>query len=189
MEDRNASVPEEVVLEVKSLSCNFPDYKDTFTPSKPFPSREAAISWLQLIGGENKFVLVTKRSDAGGIKRRGREKIACDWSGTYKGLAQRVGQGKAAKFLKKSRNDEKARTHTSTKKCGCPFHINVKKNADSLWYVTVIYGRHNHDTVGRLDKGEEEVEDAGGGLKVSSSGRLVHLRLLWSASRKLRMRV
>ncbi|KAK9133893.1 hypothetical protein Scep_013421 [Stephania cephalantha] len=52
------------------LSSNFPDYKDTFTPSKPFPSREAAISWLQMIGGENKFVLVTKRSDAGGIKRR-----------------------------------------------------------------------------------------------------------------------
>ncbi|KAK9140414.1 hypothetical protein Scep_010095 [Stephania cephalantha] len=25
------------VLRVMSLSCNFPDYKDTFTPSKPFP--------------------------------------------------------------------------------------------------------------------------------------------------------
>ncbi|KAK9104126.1 hypothetical protein Scep_020970 [Stephania cephalantha] len=65
MEDCNASVPEEVVLEVMSLSSNFPDYKCIFTPSKPFPSREAAISWLQMIGGENKFVLVTKRSDAG----------------------------------------------------------------------------------------------------------------------------
>ncbi|KAK9162325.1 hypothetical protein Syun_003227 [Stephania yunnanensis] len=116
----------------------------------------------QMIGGENKFVLVTKRSDAGGIKCRGRVKIACERSETYRGLAQRVGKGKAAKFLKKSRNDEKARTHTSTKKCRCPFQINVKENADSLWYVTVICGRHNHDTAGRLDKGEEEVDDAGG---------------------------
>ncbi|KAK9107035.1 hypothetical protein Syun_023046 [Stephania yunnanensis] len=165
MEDRNASVLEEVVLEVMPLSSNFPDYKDTFTPSKPFPSREAAISWLQMIGGKNEFVLVTKRSDAGGIKRRGRVKIDCERSGTYRGLAQRVGKGKAAKILKKSRNDEKARTHTSTKKCGCPFQINVKENADSLWYVTVICGRHNHDTAERLDKGEEEVEDAGGRTK------------------------
>ncbi|KAK9166791.1 hypothetical protein Scep_001982 [Stephania cephalantha] len=172
---------EEVVLEVMPLSCNFPDYKDTFTPSKPFPSREAVISWLQLIGGENKFVLVTKRSDAGGIKRRGRVKIACDRSRTYRGLAQRVGKGKAAKILKKSRNDEKARTHTSTKKCGCPFQINVKENADSLWYVTVICGRHNHDTAGRLDKGRRKLKMRGR-TKVSSSGRLVHLRLLWSAS-------
>ncbi|KAK9166328.1 hypothetical protein Scep_001519 [Stephania cephalantha] len=149
-------------LEVMSLSSNFPYYKDTFTPSKSFPSREAAISWLQMIGGENKFVLVTKRSDVGGIKRRGRVKIACERSVTYRGLAQRVGKGKTAKILKKSMNYEKARSHTGTKKCGLPFQINVKENADSLWYVTVICGRHNHDTAGRLDKGEEEVEDAGG---------------------------
>ncbi|KAK9106699.1 hypothetical protein Syun_022710 [Stephania yunnanensis] len=141
-----------------------------------------------MISGENKFVLVTKRSDARGIKRRGRN-LLMRGPHVYGGLAQRVGKGKAAKFLKKSRNDEKARTHTSTKKCGCPFQINVKENVDSLWYVTVICRRHNHDTVGRLDTREEEVDDAGGGLKVSSSGRLVHLRLLWSASRKLRMRV
>ncbi|KAK9094490.1 hypothetical protein Scep_025959 [Stephania cephalantha] len=144
----------------RSSLSNFPDYKDTFTPCKPFPSREAAISWLQIIGRENKFVLVTKRSDARGIKSRGRVKLACERSGTYRGLAQRVGKGKATKFFKKSRNDEKARSHTGTKKCGCPFQINVKENADSLWYVTVICGRHNHDTAGRLDKGEEEVEDA-----------------------------
>ncbi|KAK9092246.1 hypothetical protein Syun_027157 [Stephania yunnanensis] len=162
MEDCNASVPEEVVLEVMHLSSNFPDYNDTFTPCKPFPSREAATVWFQMISGENKFVLVTKRSDARGVKCRGRVKLACERSGTYRRLAQRVGKGKAAKFLKKSRNDEKARTHTSTKKCGCPFQINVKENADSLWYVTVICGRHNHDTAGRLDKVEEEVEDARG---------------------------
>ncbi|KAK9140663.1 hypothetical protein Scep_010344 [Stephania cephalantha] len=75
---------------------NFPDYNDTFTPSKPFPYREAAISWLQMIGGENKFVLVTKRSDAGALS---------------------AGEGE-----------------------NC---------------------QHNHDTARRLDKGKEEVEDAG----------------------------
>ncbi|KAK9112316.1 hypothetical protein Scep_019835 [Stephania cephalantha] len=85
-----------------------------------------------MISGENKFVLVTKRSDARGIKRRGRVKLACERSGTYRGLAREVGKGKAAKILKKSRNDEKARTPTGTKKCGCPFLINVKENADSL---------------------------------------------------------
>ncbi|KAK9157502.1 hypothetical protein Scep_004076 [Stephania cephalantha] len=56
MEDCTASVQEEVVLEVMPVSSNFPDYKDTFTPCKPFPSREAVISWLQMISGENKFV-------------------------------------------------------------------------------------------------------------------------------------
>ncbi|KAK9129042.1 hypothetical protein Syun_017839 [Stephania yunnanensis] len=151
---------------VMPVSINFSDYKDTFTPCKSFLSREAAFSWLQMISGENKFALVTKRSDAGGIKRRGRVKLACERSETYRGLAQRVGKGKAAKILKKSRNDEKARTPTGTKKCGCHFLINVKENADFLWYVTVICGRHNHDTTGRLDKGEQEVEDAGGRTEI-----------------------
>ncbi|KAK9162758.1 hypothetical protein Syun_003660 [Stephania yunnanensis] len=162
MEDCTASVPEEVVLEVMPVSSNFSDYKDTFTPCKPFPSREAAISWLQMISGENKFVLVTKRSDAGGIKHRGMVKLACERSGTYRGLAQRVGKGKAAKILKKSRNDEKARTPTSTKKCGCPFLINVKENADSLWSVTVICGRHNHDTAEDWIRGSRKLRMRGG---------------------------
>ncbi|KAK9089150.1 hypothetical protein Scep_028232 [Stephania cephalantha] len=153
------------VSQVMPVSTIFPDYKDTFTPCRPFPSREAAVSWLQMIGRENMFVLVTKHSDAGGIKRRGRVKLACERSGTYKGMSQRVGKGKAAKISKKSRNDEKARTQTGTKKCGCPFIINVKENADSLWYVTLICGRHNHDPaknldaihLERLDKGSREV--------------------------------
>ncbi|KAK9098925.1 hypothetical protein Syun_025970 [Stephania yunnanensis] len=166
MEDSTATVQEEVELEVMSVSTLFPDYKDTFTPCRPLPSREAAISWLQMISGENKFVLVTKRSDAGGIKRMGMVKLACERSGTYRGPTQRVGKGKAAKILKKSRNDEKAMTQIGTKKCGCSFLINVKENADSLWYVTVICGRHNHDTAGRLDKGEQEVEDAGGRTQI-----------------------
>ncbi|KAK9104948.1 hypothetical protein Scep_021792 [Stephania cephalantha] len=166
MEDCTVTVQEEVELEVMSFSTLFPDYKDTFTPCKQFPSREAVVSWLQMIGRENMFVLVTKHSDTGGIKRRGRVKLACERSGTYRGMSQRVGKGKAAKISKKSRNDEKARTQTGTKKCGCPFLINVKENADSLWYVTVICGRHNHDPAknldghsfaGRLDKGEQEV--------------------------------
>ncbi|KAK9132568.1 hypothetical protein Scep_012096 [Stephania cephalantha] len=189
MDDCTASVQEEVVLEVMPVSSNFSDYKDTFTPCKSFPSRETAISWLQMIGRENKFVLVTKRSDARGIKRRGMVKLACERPGTYRGLAQRVWKGKAAKILKKSRNDENARTPTGMKKCGCPFLINVKENADSLWYVTVICGMHNHDTAGRLDKGSGKLRMRVRGSKFSSSGRLVHLRLLWSASRKLRMRV
>ncbi|KAK9151088.1 hypothetical protein Syun_009397 [Stephania yunnanensis] len=84
-------------------------------------------------------------------------------------MSQRVGKGKTTKIYLKARNDEeeeKARTQTGTKKCGCPFLINVKENADSLWYVTVICGRHNHDPAKnlddhsfaeRLDKGEQDV--------------------------------
>ncbi|KAK9093447.1 hypothetical protein Syun_028358 [Stephania yunnanensis] len=136
MEDCTASVAEEVVLEVMPVSALFPDYTDTFTPCRPFPTRETAVSWLQMIGRENMFVLVTKHSDAGGIKRRGRVKIACERSGTYRGMSQRVGKGKAAKIALKPRNEteeeEMARTQTGTKKCGCPFLINVKENADSL---------------------------------------------------------
>ncbi|KAK9119094.1 hypothetical protein Scep_017187 [Stephania cephalantha] len=177
------------VLQVMPVSSNFSDYKDTFTPCKPFPSREAAISWLQMISGENKFVLVTKRSDAGGIKRRGRVKLACERSGTYRGLAQRVGKGKAAKILKKSRNDEKARTPTGTKKCGCHFLINVRKMLTpygmSLLYVGGTITTPQEDWI----RGSRKLRMRVGGLKFSSSRRLVHLRLLWSASRKLRMRV
>ncbi|KAK9098888.1 hypothetical protein Syun_025933 [Stephania yunnanensis] len=107
-----------------------------------------------MIGRENMFVLVTKHSDAGGIKRRGRVKIACERSGTYRGMSQRVGKGKEEKIASKPRNeeeDETGRTQTGTKKCGCPFLINVKENADSLWYITVICERHNHEPAKHLD--------------------------------------
>ncbi|KAK9148507.1 hypothetical protein Scep_007264 [Stephania cephalantha] len=169
MEDCIAMVQEEVEQEVMSVSILFPDYKNAFTPCRPFPYRESTISWLQMIGRENKFVLVTKHSNVGGIKRRGRVKLACVRSGTYRGMSQRVGKGKVTKIVLKPRNeeeDETRRTQTGIKKCGCPFFINIKKNADSLWYVTVICGRHNHDPAknlddhsfaGRLDKGEQEV--------------------------------
>ncbi|KAK9140480.1 hypothetical protein Scep_010161 [Stephania cephalantha] len=100
-----------------------------------FPYRESAISWLQMIGRENKFVLVTKHSDAGGIKRRGRVKLACERSGTYRGMSQRVGKAKAAKLALTPRTEEEeemGRTQTGTKKCGCHFLINIKENVDSL---------------------------------------------------------
>ncbi|KAK9121969.1 hypothetical protein Syun_019586 [Stephania yunnanensis] len=76
----------------------FPDYKDAFTLRRLFPSRESTISWFQMIGRANKFVLVMKHSDAGGIKRRGRVKIACERLGTFRGLSQRVGKAKATKL-------------------------------------------------------------------------------------------
>ncbi|KAK9166761.1 hypothetical protein Scep_001952 [Stephania cephalantha] len=157
------------VLQLMSVSTLFPDYKDAFTPCRPFPSRESAISWLQMIGRENKFVLVTKHSDAEGIKRRGRVKLACERSGAYRRMSQRVGKGKAAKIALKPRTEkeeETGMTQTGTKKCGCHVLINIKENVDSLWYVTVICGRHNHDPAknlddhsfaGILDKGEQVV--------------------------------
>ncbi|KAK9160377.1 hypothetical protein Syun_006718 [Stephania yunnanensis] len=122
-----------------------------------------------MIGRGNMFVLVTKHSDSGGIKRRGMVKLACERSGTYRGMSQRVGKGKAKKIASKPRNEEEeetGRTQTGTKKCRCPFLINIEENADSLWYVTVICGRHNHEPTknldghsyaGRLDKKEQEV--------------------------------
>ncbi|KAK9135437.1 hypothetical protein Syun_014767 [Stephania yunnanensis] len=53
MEDCTALVQEEVELEVMPVSTLFPDYKDMFTSCRLFPSREATISWLQMIGREN----------------------------------------------------------------------------------------------------------------------------------------
>ncbi|KAK9157512.1 hypothetical protein Scep_004086 [Stephania cephalantha] len=162
-------VQEEVQEEVMPVSTLFPDYKDAFTPCRPFPYRESVISWFQMIGRENKFVLVTKHSDAGEIKRRGMVKLACERSGTYRRMSQRVRKAKAAKLALTPRTEEEEETgmtQTGTKKCGCPFLINIKENVDFLWYVTVICGRHNHNPAknldgysfaGRLDKGEHVV--------------------------------
>ncbi|KAK9126099.1 hypothetical protein Scep_014945 [Stephania cephalantha] len=84
-------------------------------------------------------------------------------------MSQRVGKGKAAKIASKPRNEEEeetTRTQTGTKKCGCPFLINVKKNVDSLWYITLLYVGGTITSpqklglpfiCGRLDKGSEEV--------------------------------
>ncbi|KAK9118616.1 hypothetical protein Scep_016709 [Stephania cephalantha] len=159
-----------------------------------------------MIGRENMFVLVTKHSDAGGIKRRGRVKLACERYVTYRGMSHRVGKGKAAKISKKSRNDEKARTQTGTKKCGCPFLINVKENATPCGMSPVICGRHNHDPAknldghsfaGRLDKGEQEVvvqmtkgnvkpKDILDTLKQSDVRNVSTMRTIYNARQKVR---
>ncbi|KAK9087485.1 hypothetical protein Syun_029879 [Stephania yunnanensis] len=101
------------------ISTLFPDYKDAFTPCWSFPSRESTISWNQMIGRANKFVSVTKHSDARGIKHMGRLKIACERSGTFRGMSQRVGKAKAVKHALTPRTEEEeetTRTQTGTKK-------------------------------------------------------------------------
>ncbi|KAK9157286.1 hypothetical protein Scep_003860 [Stephania cephalantha] len=84
-------------------------------------------------------------------------------------MSQRVRKAKKAKLALTPRTEEEEETgmtQTRTKKCGCPFLINIKENVDYLWYVTIICRRHNHDPaknmddhsfVGRLDKGEQVV--------------------------------
>ncbi|KAK9157496.1 hypothetical protein Scep_004070 [Stephania cephalantha] len=74
-----------------------------------------------MISRANKFVLVTKHFDARGIKHGGRVKLACERSGTFKGMSQRVGKAKAAKLALTPRtkeDEENTRTQTGTKKCG-----------------------------------------------------------------------
>ncbi|KAK9094681.1 hypothetical protein Scep_026150 [Stephania cephalantha] len=105
-----------------------------------------------------------------GALSAGRVKLACERSaGTYRGMSREGREGKAAKIYLKARNDEeeeKARTQTSTKKCGCPFLINVKENATpcgmSLCHMWEAQSRpiknlDGHSFAGRLDKGSEEV--------------------------------
>ncbi|KAK9132005.1 hypothetical protein Scep_011533 [Stephania cephalantha] len=68
-----------------------------------------------MIGRANKFVLVTKHFDTGGIKRRGMVKLACEKSGTFRGMSQILGKIKATKLALKPRTeDEEENTRTQT---------------------------------------------------------------------------
>ncbi|KAK9088189.1 hypothetical protein Scep_027271 [Stephania cephalantha] len=41
--------------------------------------------------------------------------------------------------------EDNSRYKTGTKKCNCPFAINVKELPDSLWHVNLVCGQHNYD--------------------------------------------
>ena len=170
-------------------SSDFEDFTGHFTPEGPFETQDSAFTWVKSVARANVIVLVTKNSDKSRPGRRGRLNLACERAGTYRGLAQSVGIKKAGevekateKFPTKSKGkgkgkgkrkgneneDEKEKPkknrRTGTKKCNCPFAIDIKEQADGLWYVTVPCGRHNHELgeyleghsyMGRLNEDEE----------------------------------
>ena len=77
------------------------------------------------------FGLVIRRSD---VNRRTREvykvSLVCNRGATYK-----------------ARPEEEQRSRsTSTKKCGCPFQLNIMKSGDmDCWKVFIVHAEHNHE--------------------------------------------
>ncbi|KAK9118030.1 hypothetical protein Scep_016123 [Stephania cephalantha] len=68
-----------------SCFTSYVDHTLEFTSNVPFGSRAEEVKWVQSRGTSIKFVIVTKSSDAGGDgRRRGRVKMACERSGSYR---------------------------------------------------------------------------------------------------------
>ncbi|KAK9148095.1 hypothetical protein Scep_006852 [Stephania cephalantha] len=151
-----ADIEEDKEKPSTSSTSQFEDYTSIFSREEPFGSRKEAIEWVQNLRRERKLVLVTKKLYSGGIGRRGRVKLACERSDTYR--AQRIGKFKAAKLEKKTPTlnigdewEDKTRPHNGTKKCECYFLIYIKEESDCLWYLHVLCGRHNHETAKYLE--------------------------------------
>ncbi|KAK9109153.1 hypothetical protein Sjap_017213 [Stephania japonica] len=54
--------------------------------------------------------------------------------------------------LTNAEEEDNTRPNTGTKKCQCPFLIQLKEHPDSYWYVSVVCGMHNHNSANFLER-------------------------------------
>ena len=116
-----------------------------------FDGREDVLRWAQSVAHENRFVVVSVRSDTN-PGSRGRTSfviIGCEMSGEYR--------CRKKEFIR----------DTGTKKCGCPFKLRCKPVVGGEgWMMKLICGVHNHELanslvghpyVGRLTEAEKTI--------------------------------
>lgn len=109
------------------------DYSSEFSTTEVFKSRDALMQWARDVGKRNGFVIVIKKSDAGGEGKRARVTFACERGGYYRSSKN------------KESSTQKRQRLSGTKKCGCPFTLKGHKLAnDDDWAMEVVCGVHNH---------------------------------------------
>ncbi|KAL7236169.1 hypothetical protein ACSBR1_019437 [Camellia fascicularis] len=110
------------------------DYSNEFVIHEIFKSRDELIRWVHDVGRRNGFVIIEKKSGAGGTHpKKSRLTLACEGSECYRDT------------WKNTRPKEKKSKLTGTKKCDCPFLLEAKKSdANDDWTLTVKCGVHNH---------------------------------------------
>ncbi|XP_028116456.1 uncharacterized protein LOC114314191 [Camellia sinensis] len=98
-----------------------------------FDIKDELLIWVRDIGRTNGFVIVIRTSDYGGGRKRQRIYLACERSGKYRSR-------------KKLKDDSKdLLKQTGTKKCKCPFDLNVYKlKTNDKWILNIVCGLHNH---------------------------------------------
>ncbi|XP_052193889.1 uncharacterized protein LOC127802218 [Diospyros lotus] len=116
------------------------DASQTFVSNEIFSNRETLIEWVKTVGKENDMVIVIKSSESGGIGRKPRVRLACEWSGKYK----------SSKKGDETIGETNRRT-TGSKKCGYPFELLGVKLSNEHWMLKVVCGLHNHLPAAQLE--------------------------------------
>lgn len=97
-----------------------------------YPSFDELFTLLQSRANYEGFVLIKN------TKAVNRKFIQCDRAGT-----RNVSRTSSSKKNDDGSNPPKIR-HRMTKKCGCPFRVNLNYSPEYCWHVTKISPHHNH---------------------------------------------
>ncbi|XP_038704722.1 PKS-NRPS hybrid synthetase CHGG_01239-like [Tripterygium wilfordii] len=118
------------------------DVTNPFLTEEVFDSRQSLIDWVQEIGLNLGFIIVTRSSSSSSLL------LQCDRGGTY-------------------RRKKTSTKLTGTKKIDCPFRLKgMKLREADYWMVKVLCGMHNHAPAsymeghpyaGRLSESEVEI--------------------------------
>ena len=108
-------------------------YETSASEGDQFETWQEAKAAVQEQAKADGFGLVIRRSD---VNRRTREiykvSLVCNRGATYKARPE----------------EEQRSRNTSTKKCGCPFQLNIMKFGDmTCWKVFIVHAEHNHEGV------------------------------------------
>ncbi|KAI3947452.1 hypothetical protein MKW98_011442 [Papaver atlanticum] len=119
------------------------DMADQFVTDQVFNSRDEMIVWCQDVGRQNHMIVVIAKSEKPIPGRKTRITLGCERGGVFRhhtkkdqALLEFPGRTLAPTV--------RARKHTGTKKCGCPFTLKGIWQPDDKWKVKVECGEHNH---------------------------------------------
>lgn len=172
-----------------------------------FNTRDEMIAWCQDIGKRNNMILVIAKSEKPIPGRKTRITLGCERGGVFR---HHTKKDQAYILLKNNlvqKRKSKARKHTGTKKCGCPFTLKGVWLPDDKWKVKVECGEHNHEIAstlvghsfaGRLRDNEKQLlkEMISSGikpkevlttLKQKSKGNKSTMRTIYNARAHLRL--
>ncbi|KAK2452912.1 protein FAR1-RELATED SEQUENCE [Trifolium repens] len=110
------------------------DFAENFATDKTFSTRDDLLKWVRGEAVKLGFTIIISKSDNGSDKRKQTLVLGCERGGVYR------------ENKKKLKGQD-----TRSIKCECPFRLRGYFLSSGVWKITVVCGKHNHETTKDLE--------------------------------------
>jgi hypothetical protein len=111
------------------------DFAENFATDKTFSTRDDLLKWVRGEAVKLGFTIIISKSDNGSDKRKQTLVLGCERGGVYR----------------ESKKKLKGQDIIRSIKCECPFRLRGYFLSSGVWKITVVCGKHNHETTKDLE--------------------------------------